>query len=119
MTIFVNLTPHAINIADAAGDIIKTFPASGDVARCGPPAAQPALPVDGIPLVQVSAAPGPVVGLPAPAPETMYIVSGMVACHPDVVGRTDVVSPGTGPDDTPVRNDKGHIVAVRRFRQTV
>lgn len=116
----INLTPHAISTADVGGNIVNTYPASGTVARCAPPKAVPAdLVIDGISVVDAAATPGPVVDLPDPVDGVVYIVSGVVAGHPSVVGRTDVVAPGTGPDDNAVRNDKGHIVAVRRFRRTV
>lgn len=115
----INLTPHDINVADADGNITKTYPASGDVARCATPVAVNADPIDDVPVVDVRAVPGPVVGLPDPVDGIVYIVSGIVASHPDVVGRCDVVGPGTGPDDNAVRNDKRQIIAVRRFRRSV
>lgn len=120
MTTVINLTPHAISTADADGNIVATYPPSGVVARCAPPkAVDTVVKIDGISVVDVPATPGPVVDLPDPVAGTFLVVSAMVANHPDVVGRPDVLAPGTGPDDNAVRNEKGHIVAVRRFRRTV
>ena len=34
MAIIINLTPHALNVIDAAGNCILTVPASGQLARC-------------------------------------------------------------------------------------
>ena len=115
----VNLTPHHICTADADGNIISTYPASGDVARCAPAPAQDGAPVDGIPVSVRPVTPGPVVGLPGPVDGVTYIGSAVVLNHPDVVGRSDVVAPGTGPADNAVRNDKGHVVAVRCFVRAV
>jgi hypothetical protein len=85
--------------------------------------------MDGVPVpIYHAQEHGPVTGLP-PCPRmddgrticsrydpwTMYIVSLVVARHPDVVGRYDVVCPGTGPNDGAIRDEQGRIVAVTRL----
>lgn len=100
---FINLTPHAICV-----DGLGTFPASGKVARVS--IEQVAVgEVAGIVAYKQSA--GLVVGLPSPEEGTIYIVSGMVVSA--IAGRNDVVAPDTG--DSAIRNEKGHIVAVKNF----
>ena len=113
----VNLTPHAITMRDASGRD-HLIPPSGTVARVsngrGAPVTLPVgtggwvdfpIPVIGPDL------PGAVTGLPDPVDGTYLIVSGAVGAA--VAGRRDVLVPGTGPGDNPVRDDEGRIVAVR------
>ena len=116
----VNLTPHDVNLYAADGaTLLRTIPASGMVARVSstPGAAET---VDGIPVPVVGAPVwGQVEGLPAPIEGTMYIVSLIVAGRPEVSGRPDVLRPGTGPEDAPVRVQdgprKGQIDGVTRL----
>jgi hypothetical protein len=112
---FINLTPHAITIRLAAGDI--TVPASGQIARVSTSTAETRQ-IGGIP-VQISTT-GEVTGLPAPG-SSVFIVSGMVleALKNRGVTRSDVVAPATGPQDGAIRNDSGHIVAVTRLNGLV
>jgi hypothetical protein len=110
----VNLTPHNINLRTAEGAEI-VIPASGTVARV---ATTPGTltSIEGCPVpVATPTVFGAVEGLPAPTEGTLFIVSALVAGR--CAGRPDVVSPGTGPNDGAVRNEKGHIVAVTRLIQ--
>lgn len=103
----VNLTPHAVTLRNAAGEDFS-YPSAG-VARVGE-APTKYREIVGVPVPVASATQfTEVVGLPDPVEGTIYIVSAMVA---GVARRADVFSPGTGPNHNPVRNDKGHIVAV-------
>jgi hypothetical protein len=104
---FVNLTPHAITIEKSDGTHI-TITATVPAARiqhhnvvCDD--------IAGIPISQVQY--GAVEHLPAPQPDTLYVVSAMVAqqCR----DRIDVVAPDTG--SSAIRDDAGRIVAVRGF----
>ena len=113
----VNLTPHAITLRTRHGqDTI--VPPSGTVARVATVPGQPIeLPpgtggwVDFPVQVYGPDRPGAVTGLPAPAPGTYYLVSAIVGAS--LAGlRPDVLVPGTGPNDNPVRDDAGRIVAV-------
>lgn len=108
---FVNLTPHAISIDVPAGRL--TVPPSGDLARVA---------IETVYLLEVCdiptfyGRPGPVEGLPAPAPGRVYIVSLMVVDALAGSGRADVFAPATGPSDGCIRNEKGHVVAVTKLR---
>lgn len=104
-TKLVNVTPHAIQIADG-----PVFEPSGLVVRVRE-RRETAESLAGIP-VEVTVYES-VEGLPAPEAGVVYIASAMVRAAAAALGRTDVVSPDTGP--TAVRNEKGHIVAVKGF----
>lgn len=89
---FVNLCPHTINVVDAHG-VVHAFPPSGVVARVTA-ATESLPPVGNFRLSQQTF--GEVQNLPEPAPETMYIVSGMLLAA--LKGsRPDCVGPDTGP----------------------
>lgn len=106
----VNLTPHAINLL--VGDTTVTVPPSGVVARCATTRTQVGnLDVDGvqIPVNQIGF--GAVQGLPAPKPDTMYIVSSLVANA--AKDRTDLLTV-----DDAVRDDKGNIIGARALART-
>src|SRR5690606_38988985 len=107
----MNVTKHPISLANEAGEIIATLPPSGIEARV---AVTPGAPeaIDGIP-VPVMGLPtyGEVVDLPPPEEGVLYIAS-LIVCQR--AGRADVVQPGTGPGDHPVR-EGGNVVAVRRL----
>lgn len=91
----VNLTPHALNIHSSNG-AVREVPASGTVARVATRRV-PGPCVDGIDTFSVEF--GEVEGLPAPAADTVYVVSGMVAAR---INRADVFAPGEL-----VRDEKG------------
>ena len=101
---FVNLTPHTLNIIrDGGEDII--IPPSGTVARCAVNRRQIGT-IDGVPINATEF--GAVEGLPDPAPGTYYIVSALVAQA--VRGREDVLI-----TDDAVRDSSGRIVGCRAF----
>jgi hypothetical protein len=93
-----NYTPHAVTVAGVS------YPPSGAVARV---TASFSDIVDGFCRQQF----GEGEGLPAPQPNTLYIVSALVF---GATERADVIAPATGHPDV-VRNDKGHIVSVPAF----
>jgi len=106
----VNLTPHAI-VLRTSGE--TTVPPSGSVARVS---ATPGAVTqrEGFPCpVAEATVYGDVEGLPSPVPGVIYLVSSMVLAR--CTGRADVFGPGTGPNDEPVRNEKGQVVAVTRL----
>lgn len=113
MTTFINLTPHEITILkkDLTTLSIK---ASGKIARVNELPNDVCGEIDGIPVLSKSKFTD-VIDLPEPQEGIAYIVSGMVA---DRVSRDDVFSPATGPKDDAVRNEKGHIVAVKFLKST-
>lgn len=104
---YVNLTPHSVTLVE--GDTTTTLTSSG-LARV---ASIPGQPIGGI--LYSAPAFGEVEGLPDPQPGTLYIVSALVAGR--CVGRADVFSPGTGPNDGAIRDEKGLIKAVTRLIQ--
>ena len=107
----VNLTPHAIVLRGVDGDV--TVPPSGTVARVSTvPGVDSGDSAGGVPIF-TSPSFGEVEGLPAPSTDTMYIVSALVLAR--CAGRTDVLGPGTGPQDGAVRDVEGRIVAVTRL----
>jgi len=104
MTTIINLTPHALTIEG-----VGTIEPSGTVARVATVRIASA-PVGGIRITAQSL--GDVVGLPAPADDTIYIVSGMVLEAVRGLRRgAYVFAPDTGADA--IRDGRGQIVAVR------
>ena len=99
---FINLTPHPITIEG-----VGTLPPSGVIARCST-LRTPAPEVGGIRVTTQDL--GDVTGIPSPEEGKGYIVSGMVLQALNRA-RGDVFAPDTGADA--VRDEKGHIVAVR------
>jgi hypothetical protein len=113
----VNLTPHAIVVLrdDGLGCLEGAeFTPSGVVARVATKPGEKLPGNDMLPLYS-STSFGEVEGLPAPQAGVIYLVSALVAGR--CVGRADVFSPGTGPNDGAVRNGKGQIAAVTRLIQ--
>ena len=111
---FVNCTPHAITVRDAAG-LDTTFPPSGFKTRCETsPSENYGGYGDMLGFPVVRTVTGEVIDLPAPIFRTIYIVSSMVASHESIKGkRFDVMAPNTGP--TAIR-ENGQVVAVRGFQ---
>lgn len=105
MTTIINLTPHTVNIFSPEGHIMMDYPASGQIARVSMQDA-PAGELEGIPLVVKKA--GGVVGLPAPAEGTFYIVSGLIQSA--LPSRDDLLVP-----DDLVRDNEGRVIGCRRF----
>lgn len=103
----VNLTPHAISLANADGEIIRTIESTGS---CRVATSQEKVgDIDGFSVNKTTY--GVVEGLPAPEDDTIYIVSILVA-QLVVHGRSDVVAPDTGA--TAIR-ENGQIKAVKGF----
>ena len=109
MPIFVNLTPHALNV-ERAGMPNLIIPASGDVARvatnrvsCG--TIHPSVTVE-MPSF------GEVEGLPEQSDDIVYIVSGMVLSA--VQHRADVFAPGEL-----VRDESGRVTGCRGLSCTM
>ena len=104
----VNLTPHALVLMPGGPDEpTATIPPSGQVARCAVNRIQvDSLTVDGI-IVPVNQTQfGEVSGLPDPQPDTIYVVSALVAQA--VPERQDVFIV-----DDAVRDDQGRIIGAR------
>jgi len=101
----VNLTPHEIVLMPAPGGEIH-IPPSGTVARCE--TCREAKGVVGVcgTLIPINRTTfGAITGLPDPAPDTLYIVSAVVA---QAARRDDVVIV-----DDAVRDEAGRIIGAR------
>ena len=106
-----NLTPHTLNIFDAAGEVELTqiAPTSGEIARVSVEYVR-AGELSGLPAFRASY--GDVTGLPEPADGVAYIVSGLVAAAPGVAGREDVFAPGEL-----VRDAKGRPIGCKGLKR--
>ena len=104
----VNLTPHALNLMPAGptGPVV-TIPPSGQVARCATSRVQvDTVTVDGITVPVNQTRFAAVTGLPDPQPDTIFIVSAVVAQA--VPNRPDVFIV-----DDAVRDEQGRIIGAR------
>ena len=106
----INATPHAISLANEAGEVVKTYEPSGLVVRCAT-SSQEVEQLDGFPVRRTQF--GEVTGLPPVQEGVTYIVSLLVA-NALAGSRSDVVSPLT--DATAIRKD-GQVIAVKGFQQ--
>ena len=104
----VNLTPHALNLMPAgpAGPTV-TIPPSGQVARCAVDRVQvDTVTVNGVSVPVNQTQFGSVSDLPDPQPDTIFVVSALVAqAVPD---RPDVFIV-----DDAVRDNQGRIIGAK------
>jgi len=108
----VNLTPHDVVIVDAAGMEVKRYLTAGQMVRVNT-ADVPLDNVDNVPVVRTEYT--DVSGLPDLQPNTVYLVSVLVAQALNG-SRPDVYTPDTGPKSV-VRDAQGHIIGVQRLMQ--
>ena len=109
MVTFVNMTPHPVCICGPNGEILHTFPKSGQVARAEEEC-EGQDPIEGILVVRKTYSPSE---LPDPKDGVRLIVSLLVAQV--ATDRHDLVVPDTGSESC-VRDDEGRILGVRRFQ---
>lgn len=104
----VNLTPHALNLMPQGPEgPVVTLPPSGQIARCAVDRVQvDTVAVDGIIVPVNQTRFGEVSDLPDPQPDTIYVVSTLVAQA--VRDRQDVFIV-----DDVVRDDQGRIIGAR------
>jgi len=104
----INLTPHALNfMPEGPGGPVVTIEPSGLVARCSVNRVQvDTVSLDGVTVPVNKTEFGDVTGLPEPQPDTVFVVSVMVA--EAVPERTDVFIV----DDT-VRDKDGRIIGAK------
>lgn len=107
----VNTTPHTIRLLKPDGEILE-IPPSGLVVRVDASTEHVGA-VEGVPMIRTRF--GAIQGLPAPAPDTLYITSTIVAQAAASAGRADVAAPDTGPQSV-IRGPDGQIQAVRRLQ---
>lgn len=107
----VNLTPHPLVILSVGGTL--RIPQSGNIARVRHEQV-PLDTVDGIPVY--STVYRDIEGLPEPKPGVTLVVSSLIqhALKQQGIERPDVLSPGTGPNDSAVK-ENNRIVAVTRL----
>lgn len=99
----INMTPHEVKIVDDEEALIKSFAASGNLARCKTvPVSAGSL--DGLPLTKTEY--GDVEGLPDQQPDVFYIVSALVRTR--LPERKDLLSPGQQ-----VRDDAGRVIGCK------
>lgn len=103
----INLTQHDIVIA-LPGDTRITIPPTAPAARMAVKTVS-LTPVGTVPVVTTEF--GEVQNLPDAQPDTIYVVSTLIAQR---VKRADVLSPDTGP--TAIRNSANQIEAVRALQ---
>ena len=104
----VNLTPHPLNLMPEGPDgPTATIPPSGQVARCAVDRVQvDTVTVNGVSVPVNQTQFGSVSDLPDPQPDTIFVVSALVAqAVPD---RQDVFIV-----DDAVRDDQGRIIGAR------
>jgi len=108
----VNLTPHPLNLMPEGPDgPVVTIPPSGQVARCAVNRVQVdiellTITVDGIAIPVNQTRFGEVTGLPDPQPDTIFVVSAVVAQA--VPNRPDVFIV-----DDAIRDEQGRIIGAR------
>ncbi len=104
----VNLTPHALNLMpEGPTGPTVTIPPSGQVARCAVNRVQvDTVTVDGITVPVNQTRFGEVSDLPDPRPNTIYVVSALVAQA--VPNRPDVFMV-----DDAIRDDQGRIIGAK------
>ena len=101
----INLTPHSLNLVTDSGTV--TIPPSGTVARVAVARESVGtVTIDGVTVPLSRTTYGAVEGLPDPAPDTLYVVSAVVAAA--AKDRKDLVVP-----DDLVRDEQGRVVGAR------
>lgn len=114
MKTLVNLTPHIVVIRCVDGreiTVLPTAPMARVSTEPGRPYRMDEIGVDSIQFMGATTL-GAALDLPDPDGDSLFIVSAMVAA---LVHRDDVFSPGTGPNDGAIRNEKGQVEAVTRL----
>ncbi len=104
----VNCTPHRLVIVGEDDRTLVTLPPSGSVARVAVTWEAVGL-LEGLPSLPIyRTATGPLVGLPGPEPDVLYVCSLVAAQAAWAAGRRDVLAPGDL-----VRNAEGQPVGCR------
>lgn len=112
----VNLTAHDITLVDEKGNKLVTFKPSGIVARVDNPmtkAIEPYEVAEGVTVYipeQTYSINRPVVGLPDPQPNTIYLVSSLIL---QTVVRHDLRSPVM---QTAIKDENGNMIGVQELR---
>ena len=102
---YVNLTPHEVVVQRPDGSVLLAVPASGELARVSQDTIQTHVDANEVPYTDTVW--GDIEGLPAPQPNTVYIVPGVLAQR---LHREDVRFP-----NQLIRDELGHVVACLSF----
>ncbi len=116
MSTLINCTPHPLRLVLPSGREVELAAATRPARLVGPHLERVLLPVEGEAVEVLVEPPGSgCVALPAPRPDTYFVVSRVVAerCR----GRADLLVPATGPGEGAVRDGEGRIVAVTRLKR--
>ena len=110
---FINLTPHVINVQPAASDALVPIPPSGNIARVSKVSTLKGH-LDTLfgSIELFSDEFGDVEGVPDPEEGVLLIVSGLVAAHPTISGRDDVIRPGDL-----IRDENGRPIGCKGFKR--
>lgn len=109
----LNLTPHAVDIANEQGEVVATIERSGQVARVGVKSVPVGeLELGGVIVPTFTNVYEEVQGMPEDKTQKV-LVSAMVLARLGSEYKGIAFAPDTG--KTAVRNEQGHIVAVRGF----
>lgn len=108
----INLTPHSLNLYTADG--VVELPVSGQLARVRSTSVF-VVEAGGMPVYETTFS--DIEGLPEPQEGVHYVTSNLVlkALKTAGISRPDVLAPGTGPNDGPIRDQNGRIVGVTRL----
>ena len=98
---YVNLTPHNLTVKDSNGKV-QTVPSSGIIARIQEED-KGVFEHEGFMVKETKVS--KVVNLPESKEGVFYIVSRMLATHPDCLSRDDILVPGQ-----PDRDNKGKAI---------
>lgn len=112
-----NLTPHTLNIHLASGEVKELLP-EPKPARVANSPGECAGELEGIPVYLPDMV-GEVENLPPPQEGVWLVVSAIVAAATAAAAvrpTRDILVPGTGPLDSPVRKD-GRVVGITRLKQ--
>lgn len=113
----INLTPHEISFSGVIDGRPQMLTLEPEPVTCRVETEQHATGMIGGLLPTQCQTYGRINNLPAPKPNTVYVVSGLVLHALKLRGeaRSDVVAPATGPRDNALRNANGHVLAVTVF----
>ncbi len=99
-----NATPHEVTLVSETGERICAFPPCGQLARVTATTVADGFLEGGIPVSRTVY--GKVEGLPQPSPDTIYIVSALVAAR--CQGRDDVFVPAEQ-----IRDEAGRVIGCK------
>lgn len=117
---FVNMTRHAVDIIAIDGHLVSVPPSGVELRVDYAPVRSRYALLDGhvVEITHDGVVRG-IQNLPEQEANTLYIASyaAMEYCA-KVLGRDDIICPATAHKDRPVKDEHGHVTAVRKLRVT-